>query len=101
MEEKPKIDKAIESLSEMSKIFDQIMILADCLDRLVKTENVLEKVKLNVDSFITDFERCVKDFTTYETVLTSYLKNDIDLSNMSIKNDLEKEDVIKKDFEKG
>ena len=76
------------------------MILADCLDRLVKTENVLEKVKINVDSFITDFERCVKDFTSHETVLTSYLKNDIDLSNMSLKDDLEKEDAIKKDFEK-
>ena len=77
------------------------MILADCLDRLVKTENLLEKVKLNVDSFITDFERCVKDFTNHETVLTSYLKNDIDLSNMSIKDELEKEDDVKKDFEKG
>ena len=77
------------------------MILADCLDRLVKTENLLEKVKLNVDSFITDFERCLKDFTNHETVLTSYLKNDIDLSNMSIKDELEKEDDVKKDFEKG
>ena len=100
MEEKPKIDEAIESLSEMSKIFDQIMIMADCLDRLVQTENVLEKVKLNVNSFITDFERCVKDFTSHETVLTYYLKNDIDLSTMSIKDDLEKEDAVKKDFEK-
>ena len=85
----------------MSKIFDQILILADCLDRLVKTENVLEKVKLNVDGFIIDFENCVKDFTSQETVVTSYLKNDIDLSNMSIKDDLEKEDVVKKDFEIG
>ena len=101
MEEKPTIDKAIESLSEMSKFFDQILILADCLDRLVKTENVLEKVKLNVDGFIIDFENCVKDFTSQETVVTSYLKNDIDLSNMSIKDDLEKEDVVKKDFEIG
>ena len=101
MEEKPKIDEAIESLSEMSKIFYQIMILADCLDRLVQTENVLEKVKLNVNSFITDFERCVKDFTSHETVLTSDLKSDIDLSTMSIKDDLEKDDAVKKDFEKG
>ena len=101
MEEKPKIDEAIESLSEMSKIFDQIMIIANCLDRLVKTENVLEKSKKNVDSFITDFERCVKDITNHETVLTSYLKTDIDLSNMSIKDDLEKEDAVKKDFEIG
>ena len=101
MEEKPKIDEAIESLSEMSKKNYQIMILADCLDRIVKTEIFLEKVNLNVDSFITDFERCVKDFTSHETILTSYLKNDIDLSNMSIKDDLEKENAIKKDFEKG
>ena len=43
MEEKPKIDEAIESLSEMSNFFDQIMIFVDCLDRLFKTENVLEK----------------------------------------------------------
>ena len=77
------------------------MILTDCLDRFVKTENVLEKVKLNVDSFITDFERCIKDFTSHKTILTRYLKNDIDLSNMSIKDDLEKEDAVKKDFEKG
>ena len=101
MEEKLKIDEAIETISEMSKIFYQIMILAYCLDRLVQTENILEKVKLNVNSFITDFERCVKDFTSHENVLTSYLKNDIDLSTMSIKDDLEKEDVVKKDFEKG
>ena len=51
MEEKPKIDEAVESLSEMSKIFDQIMILADCLDRLVKTENDLEKAQQDADSF--------------------------------------------------
>ena len=85
----------------MSKFFDQIMILFYCLDRLVESENVLEKVKLNVYSFITDFESCVKYFTNHETVLTTYLKNDIDLSNMSIKEDLEKKDVVKKDFEKG
>ena len=95
MVEKPKIDE-INSLSEMSKIFDQIIILSDCLDRLVETENAVEKVKLNVKSFITDLERCVKDFTNYEMVLTTYLKDEIDLSNMSIKDDLEKED-----FEKG
>ena len=40
MAEKPKIDEATESLSKMSKFFDQIMIIFDCLDRLVKSENV-------------------------------------------------------------
>ena len=100
MEEKPKIDEAIESLSEMSKIFDQIMIFAYCLDRLVKKENDLEKAKQDVDSFIIDFERCVKDFTNHETILTFYLKIDIDFSNMSIKDDFEKE-TVKKDFEIG
>ena len=102
MAEKPKIDEVINSLSEMSKIFYQIIILSDCLDRLVETENSVEKVKLNVKSFITDLERCVKDFTNYEMVLATYLKDEIDLSNMSIKDDLEKEDFEKEfSFEKG
>ena len=82
----------------MSKIFDQIMILADCLDRLVEFENTLGKVKQNVKSFITDFENCIKDFTSHETVLTAYLKRSIDLSKMDIKEDLDKD---KKNFEKG
>ena len=90
MEEKPKIDEVVESLSEMSKFFDQIMILADCLDRLVKTENDLEKAQQDVDSFIIDFERCVKDFTSHETVLTAYLKGSIDLSKFDIKEDFVK-----------
>ena len=55
MEEPPKIDEAIESLTEMSKIIDQILILADYLDRMVETENTLEKAKKDVKSFITDF----------------------------------------------
>ena len=38
----------------------------------------------------------MKDFTNHEMVLTTYLKDEIYLSNMSIKDDLEKED-----FEKG
>ena len=98
MEETLKIDEVIESFTEMSKIFDQIMILADCLDCLVETENTLGKVKQNVKSFITDFENCVKDFTSHETVLTAYLKGSIDLSKMDIKEDFDKD---KKNFEKG
>ena len=83
MAEKPKIDEATESLSQMSKNFDQIMILFDCLDRLVESKNVLEKVKLDVNSFITDFERRVKDFTNHETVLTALLHELHELSCMS------------------
>ena len=98
MEETPKIDKVIESFTEKSKIFYQIIILADCLDRLVESENTLGKVKQNVKSFITDFENCIKDFTSHETVLTAYLKGSIDLSKMDIKEDLDKD---KKNFEKG
>ena len=80
----------------MSKIFDQILYLADCVDRLVETESTLEKAKKDVKSFITDFEKCVKDFTSQETILTAYLKGSIDLSKMDIKDDSEK-----KIFEKG
>ena len=94
MAEKPKIDEVINSLLEMSKIFYQIIILSDCLDRLVETENTVEKVKLNVKSFISDLERCVKDFTNYEMVLTTYLKDETDLSNI-LKDELEKEDYEK------
>ena len=50
MEETPKIDEVIESFTKMSKIFYQIMILVDCLDRLVQTENILGKVKQNGES---------------------------------------------------
>ena len=94
MEETPNIDEAMKSLTEMSKIFDQILILADCLDRLVETENILDKAKKDVKSFITDFENCVKDFTTQETVLTAYLRGNIDLSKMDLNTE-------KKNFEKG
>ena len=48
MEETPKIDEAIESLTKMFKIFDQILYLADCLDRLVEIESTLEKAKKDV-----------------------------------------------------
>ena len=94
MEEPPKIDEAIESLTEMSKIFDQILVLADYLDRMVETENTLEKAKKDVKSFITDFENAVKDFTTQETVLIAYLRSNIDLSKMDLNSE-------KKTFEKG
>ena len=98
MEETPKIDEVIESFTEMSKIFDQLIILADCLDRLVETENTLEKAKKDVKNFIIDFENYVKDFTSHETVLTAYLKGNIDFSKIDIKDDLDKD---KKNFEKG
>ena len=84
MEEPPKIDEAIESLTEMPKIFDQILILADYLDRMVETENTLEKAKKDVKSFIIDFENAVKDFITQETVLTAYLRSNIDLSKIDL-----------------
>ena len=74
MEKTPKIDEAIESLTEMSKIFDQILYLADCVDRLVETESTLEKAKKDVKSFITDFEKCVKDFTSQETIFNCLFK---------------------------
>ena len=94
MEETPKIDEVIESFTEMSKIFDQILILADCLNRLVETENTLEKAKKDVKCFITDFENCIKDFTTHETMLTTYLRGNIDLSKMDLNTE-------KKNFKKG
>ena len=94
MEETPKIDEVIKSVTEMSKIFDQLLILADCLDRLVETNNTLEKAKKDVKSFITDFENHVKDFTTHEIVLTSYLRGNIDLNKMDL-------NVEKKNFERG
>ena len=96
MAKKPKIDEVINNLLEMSKIFDQIITLSDCLDRLVESETSIEKVKLNVKSFVTDLERMVKDYTNYEMVLTTFFKTDIDISSINIKDDLEKEV-----FEKG
>ena len=90
MAEKPKIDEVINNLSEISKIFYQIIILSDCLDRLVESETSIEKIKLNVKSFVTDLERMVKDYTNYEMVLTTFFKTDIDISSINIKDDLEK-----------
>ena len=90
MAEKPKIDEVINNLSEMSNIFDQIVILYDCLDRFVESETSIEKVKLNVKSLVTDLERMVKDYTNYEMILTTYFKTDIYISSINIKDDLEK-----------
>ena len=90
MAEKPKIDEVINNLSEMSKIFDQIVILYDCLDRFVESETSIEKVKLNVKSLVTDLERLVKDYTNYEMILTTFFKIDIYISSINIKYDLEK-----------
>ena len=43
---RPKILETVDSLSKMSKIFDQIMILIDTLDQLVETEISLENLKM-------------------------------------------------------
>ena len=96
MAEKPKIDEVINNLSKMSKIFYQIIILSDCLDRLIESETSIEKVKLNVKIFVTNLERMVKDYTNYEMILTTFFKTDIVILSINIKDDLEK-DV----FEKG
>ena len=70
MEETSKIDEAVESLSEMSKIFDQPISLTDYLDRLVESESTLINVKQNVKRFVYDFENRVKKFTENEKILT-------------------------------
>ena len=57
---KPKIDEMVDSLSEMSNIFYQIILLTDCLDRLVDTETSPEKLKANVKSFVVDLEDLLK-----------------------------------------
>ena len=98
MEETPKIDEAIESLTEMSKIFDQILILADYLDRMVETENTLERAKKDVKSFIIDFENAVKIFSTQEIILTNFLKGSIDLSKIDLNTEKKS---CEKTFEKG
>ena len=63
MSKKPKIEM-VDNLSEMSKNFDQIITLTNCLDRLVETETSLEKAKATVKSFIIDLERVVKKYTS-------------------------------------
>ena len=89
---KPKIDKMVDNLSEMSKIFYQIILLTDCLDRLVDTETSTEKIKANVKSFVIDLERIVKNYRIFEMVLTSYFKDEeLDFSNISLNEDFEKD----------
>ena len=84
MSKKPKIEM-VDNLSEMSKFFDQIITLTDCLDRLVKIETSLKKAKATVKSFIVDIERVVKNYTSYEMNLVSLLKDDtIDFSKLEI-----------------
>ena len=87
MEETPKIDEAIESLSEMSKTFDQLISLTDCLDRLVESESTVVNVKQDVKRFVSDFENRFKTFTENEKILTSYLKGCIDFSKINISED--------------
>ena len=72
---KPTIDM-VDNLSEMSKFFDQVITLIDCLDRLVKTETSFEKTKVTVKSFVIDLERVVKDYTSSEMNLVSLLKEE-------------------------
>ena len=89
---KPKIDKMVDSLSEMSKIFYQIILLTDCLDRLVDTETSTEKIKANVKSFVVALERIVKHYRSFEMVLTSYFKDEeLDFSNISLNEDSKKD----------
>ena len=86
---RPKILETVDCLSEMSKFFDQIMILTDTLDQLVETEISPEKLKVDVKSFVTNFERLVKTYTSHEMILTSYFKEDdeLDFSNISLHDD--------------
>ena len=90
---KPRINEMVDNLSEMSKIFFQVIILIDCLDRLVETETSSEKIKSNIKSFVTDLERLVKDYTSYEMELTSYFKDDdnLDFSNIILNEDTKKD----------
>ena len=68
----------------MSKIFDQLISLTDCLDRLVESESTLINVKQDVKRFVSDFENRVKAFTDNEKILISYLKGCIDFSKINI-----------------
>ena len=87
---RPKIDEVVDSLFEMSKIFYQIILLTDCLDRLVDTETSTENIKVSVKSFVVDLERLVKNYTSLEMVLTSYFKDEeLDFSNISLHEDSE------------
>ena len=82
----------MDNLSEISKIFNQIITLTDCLDRLVEIETSLEKAKATVKSFIVDIEREVKNYTSYEMNLVSLLKDDtIDFSKLEISKNTSKD----------
>ena len=86
----------VDNLSEMSKIFYQVITLSDCLDRLVETETDIEKIKVNVKSFIIDLERTVKNYTTFEMRLVSLLKEDdtIDFSKLELSDETSKNSNI-------
>ena len=90
---KPRIDEMVDNLLEMSKIFYQVIILTDCLDQLVETETSSKKIKATVKSFVIDLERLIKDYTSYEMVLTSYFKDDDNLffSNINLNEDTKKD----------
>ena len=91
MSKKPKIEM-VDNLSEISKIFDQIITLTDCLDRLIETETTLEKAKAIVKSFIVDIERVVKNYTSYEMNLVSLRTDDtIDFSKLEISKNTSKD----------
>ena len=81
---RPKILETVDSLSKMSKIFYQIMILTDTLDQLVETEISPKKLKADVKSFVIDFERLVKNYTSHEMILTSYFKENDELDFLNI-----------------
>ena len=89
---KPKIEM-VDNLSEMSKIFDQVITLIDCLDQHVETETSLEKTKAIVKSFVIDLGRVVKDYNSYEMNLVSLLKKDntIDFSKLEISENTSKD----------
>ena len=78
---RPKINETIDSLLKMSKIFYQSIHLTDCLDQLVETETSPEKIKADVKSFVINLEKLLKNYTSYEMILTSYFKeeNELDL----------------------
>ena len=86
---RPKILEAVDSLSKMSKVFYQIMILTNTLDQLVETEISPKKHKVDVKSFVIDFESLVKNYTSHEMILTSYFKenDELDFSNISLQDD--------------
>ena len=74
----------------------QVITLIDCLDGLVETETTLEKTKATVKSFVSDLERVVKDYTSYEMNLVSLLKEDdtIDFSKLQIFENTSKNSIL-------